>query len=115
MNYSYFKTEECNFICYFYLGMIMNSNRNYLLISYLELLKYCIVFNIVLLYIFTCKFSLQPVLHNWYNKGCDMCYPVCEMMNIKEHLLLIRMSTPCGATGFLSRYLSSPYHMSDAI
>ena len=21
-------------------------------------------------------FSFQPVLHDWYNKGCDMCYPV---------------------------------------
>ena len=25
----------------------------------------------------------QPVLHNWYNKGCDMCYPVYGMIHIK--------------------------------
>ena len=22
-------------------------------------------------------FSFQPVLHDWYNKGHGMCYPVC--------------------------------------
>ena len=26
---------------------------------------------------------LQPVLHNWCNKGHGMCYPVCGMMHIK--------------------------------
>ena len=40
--------------------------------------------------------SFQPVLHNWYNKGRIVCYPVCEMMHIKEPLLLIRTSSPCG-------------------
>ena len=24
----------------------------------------------------------QPVLHDWCNKGCGMCYPVCGMMHI---------------------------------
>ena len=40
-------------------------------------------------------FSFQPVLHDWCNKGCGMCYPVCGMcytvcgiMHIKESLLL---------------------------
>ena len=43
-------------------------------------------------------FVFQPVLHNW----C-MCYPVCGMMHIKEPLLLIGKSCPCGAAaGFLS-------------
>ena len=23
-------------------------------------------------------FSFQPVLHNWCNKGCGMCYPVWD-------------------------------------
>ena len=36
------------------------------------------------------NFTFQPVLHNWCNKGCGMCYPVCGMMHIKEPLLLIR-------------------------
>ena len=54
-------------------------------------------------------FSFQPVLHNWCNKGCGMCYPVCGMMHIKEPLLLIRKSSPCGGSRFpLSRYLSGP-------
>ena len=29
-------------------------------------------------------FSFQPVLHDWCNKGCGMCYPVCGKMHIKE-------------------------------
>ena len=41
-------------------------------------------------------FSFQPVLHNWYNKSCGMCYPVFGMVHIKEPLLLIEKSTPCG-------------------
>ena len=42
----------------------------------------------------------QQVLHDWCNKGCGMCYPVCGMVHIKEPLLLIRMSSPCGGSGF---------------
>ena len=44
--------------------------------------------------------AYQPVLHNWCNKGCGMCYPVCEMVHIKEPLLLIGKSSPCGGSGF---------------
>ena len=29
-----------------------------------------------------------------------MCYPVCGMMHIKEPLLLIRKSSPCGSSEF---------------
>ena len=54
-------------------------------------------------------FSIQPLLHDWYNKGRGMCYPVCGMMHIKEPLLLIGKSSPYGGSGFsLSRYLSGP-------
>ena len=42
-------------------------------------------------------FSFQPVLHDWYNNGRGMCYPVCGMMHIKEPLLLIGKS---GGSGF---------------
>ena len=50
-------------------------------------------------------FSFEPVPHDWCNKGCDMCYPVCGMMYIKEPLLLIGKSSPCGGCGFpLSLY-----------
>ena len=34
------------------------------------------------------------------NKGGGMCYPVCGMMHIKELLLLIGKSSPCGSCGF---------------
>ena len=42
-------------------------------------------------------FSFQPVLHDWCNKGCGMCYPVCWMVHIKEPLLLTGKSSPCGS------------------
>ena len=45
-------------------------------------------------------FLFQPVLHDWCNKGCGMCYPVCGMVHIKEPLLLIGNSSPCGGSGF---------------
>ena len=45
-------------------------------------------------------FSFQPVLHDWCNKGCGMCYRVCGMVHIKEPLLLIGKSSPCGGSGF---------------
>ena len=45
-------------------------------------------------------FSFQPVLHDWCNKGHGMCYPVCGMVDMKEPLLLIGKSSPCGSSGF---------------
>ena len=45
-------------------------------------------------------YSFQPVHHNWCNKGRGMCYPVCGMVHIKEPLLLIGKSSPCGGSGF---------------
>ena len=46
------------------------------------------------------KSAVQPVLHDWWNKSCGMCYPVCGMVHIKEPLLLIGKSSPCGGSGF---------------
>ena len=46
-------------------------------------------------------FSFQPVLHDWCNKGCGICYPVCGMTHIKDPLLLI------GKSSYLNRPL--PY------
>ena len=46
-------------------------------------------------------FSFQPVLYDWSNKGRGMCNLVCGMMHIKESLLLIGKSSPCGGSGFL--------------
>ena len=45
-------------------------------------------------------FSFQPVLCDWCSICCGMCYPVCGMMHIKEPLLLIGKSSPCGGGGF---------------
>ena len=45
-------------------------------------------------------FSFQPVLHQWCYKGHDMYYPVCWMVHIKEPLLLIGKSSPCGTNRF---------------
>ena len=45
-------------------------------------------------------FSFKPVLHDWCNKSCGMCYPVCEMVHIKKTLLLIDKSSLCGGSGF---------------
>ena len=57
--------------------------------------------------------SFQPVLHDWGNKGCGMCYPICGMVHIKEPLMLIRKSTPCSC-GSRSP-LAFLYQMFDAI
>ena len=46
------------------------------------------------------NFLFQSVLHDWCNKGCGMYYPVCGMMHIKEPLLLIGKSSPCGGSKF---------------
>ena len=32
--------------------------------------------------------------------GCGMCHPVCGVVHIKEPLLLIGKSSPCGGSGF---------------
>ena len=47
-------------------------------------------------------FLVKPVLHDWCNKGCGRCYPVCGMVHIKEPLLLIEKSSPCGSGFVLS-------------
>ena len=38
-------------------------------------------------------FLFKPVLHNWFNKGCGMYYPVCGKVYLKEPLLLIRYTS----------------------
>ena len=51
-------------------------------------------------YLIGVYFWFQPVLHNWCNKSRGMCYPVCGMVHIKEPLLLIGKSSPCGGSRF---------------
>ena len=41
-------------------------------------------------------FLFQPVFHDW----CNICYPVCGMMYIKEPLLVIGNSRPYGSSRF---------------
>ena len=60
-------------------------------------------------------FSFQPVLHDWCNKGCGMCYPVSGMVHIKEPLLLMGNSSPCGSSGFPLSLSERSVTMSDAI
>ena len=38
--------------------------------------------------------------HDWCNKGRGICNPVCGVVHIKEPLLLIGKSSPCGGSGF---------------
>ena len=45
-------------------------------------------------------FSFQPVLHDWCDKGCGMCYPVSGIMHMNKPLLLIENSSPCFGSGF---------------
>ena len=45
-------------------------------------------------------FSFQPVFHDWCIIGRGMPYPVCGMMRIKQPLLLMGKSSPCGGSGF---------------
>ena len=46
-------------------------------------------------------FLVPASVHDWCIKeGSGMCYPVCWMMHIKEPLLLIGKSSPCGSSGF---------------
>ena len=50
-------------------------------------------------------FSFQSM----FNKGCGMCYPDCEMVHIKDSLLIIKKSSPCnGTVRFFSHCLSYP-------
>ena len=40
------------------------------------------------------SFSFQPVLHNWNNRHLGMYYLVCEMVLIKDPLVLTGMNGP---------------------
>ena len=54
------------------------------------------------------------MLYNWLNECHEMYNPVCGMMHIKEPLLLIGKSSPCGGSGFplsLSEWFFTIYAM----
>ena len=47
-------------------------------------------------------------------KAVVCLYPVCEMIHVKEPLLLIGKSSPCGGSGFPLTIWMVLYHMCDA-
>ena len=52
-------------------------------------------------------FPFLPVVHNWSIKGCGMCCPVCGKVYVKDPLLHIGKSSPCGDSGFpLKKYIT---------
>ena len=55
-------------------------------------------------------FSLQPVLHDWCNKGHGMCNSVCGLMHIKELLLLIGKSSPLLLSEWSFTICPTPYN-----
>ena len=44
----------------------------------------------------------QPVIHKWCNTECGMCCPICEIVHIKDTLLLIRKNNPWSWSSGLS-------------
>ena len=56
----------------------------------------------------------QPGLHDWFNKGHSMYYPVCGMVHIKESVGVAHVL----AAGFLSYFFATwmvLYSMSTAM
>ena len=54
-------------------------------------------------------FSFQPVLHDWCNKGRDMCYPVCGRdVAYKRTLAVIseRVAHVSGPLPYVRRYIT---------
>ena len=48
-------------------------------------------------------FPFQPVVHNWFIKGCGMNCSVYGKVHIKDPLLLNEKSRLCGGSGFPSK------------
>ena len=48
-------------------------------------------------------FPFQPVVHNWFIKGCGMYCSVYGKVHIKDPLLRIEKSSLCGGSGFPSK------------
>ena len=60
-------------------------------------------------------FPIPPVFHDWCIKGC-ICYLLCGMVHIKEPLLLIRKSTPCGGISvFYDFYINHKYFINSDV
>ena len=59
-------SKEFTYLVYAEMGRLINSSLSY--------------------------FSFQPVLHDWYSKGCSVCSAV---LHIKDPLLLVRKSSSC--------------------
>ena len=83
------------------LDIILRGSGGYFIMDFFfgtqvcQWLCVCVCVNNTLLYVL-----LSTNIKDWCNKGCGMCYPVCGMVHIKEPLLLIGKSSPCGSSGF---------------
>ena len=53
-------------------------------------------------------FSFHPLLYDWCNKDCGMCYPVCWIMHIKHLCALNRNDSPCSGVSGFPLLLSGP-------
>ena len=91
------------FVCYFKIWITFWIDRlylyNWLRITYIMFKETYLNCSIVL-QMHMSYFSFQPVLHDWCNKGCGMCYPVYGMVHIKEPLLLIGKNSPYGGSRY---------------
>ena len=45
-------------------------------------------------------FPFEPVVHNWSTKGCGVYCSICGKVHIKDPMLLIEKSSPCGDINF---------------
>ena len=80
--------------------MLFNKTRQYYNSIWYCLIKLHSFFNLVC-------FHHNKVLHNWYNKGHGMYYPVYKMVHIKDPLWEIVVLEMVVA-GVLSSYLGGP-------
>ena len=78
------------------LGLVLNSSSRYCLWFFLNFLfsfkQIVAKFEFLVLFVWfplnfpLSYFSFQPLLHDWCNKGCGMCYPVCGIVHTKKNL-----------------------------
>ena len=61
---------------------VWNINCNNSLFIGCKLILYVFCDGSIYVYDTVSCLSIQPVLHDWYNKGHGMCYPVCGMVHI---------------------------------
>ena len=99
-NLSEFYVEAINIIIVIIFIIIITIIIVVIIIIIIIIIIVSVIIIFIISYYCPSFLSFQPVLHDWCNKGCGMYYPVCLLMHIKEPLLLIGKSSPCGGSGF---------------